>query len=323
MQHSYSGKTGDLHIESDPPGALVKIDGKLVSGTTPVTVENVAAGHRKITLRKEALFGRQKILLKPEDLLKVKIPLVLGTGALKVISNPVGADVYINNEKRDSTPCIIDDIPATKHSIRLEKKGFISHEDSVNINLHKTTTVSENLAEAAILAVHTKPPGASVALDEELVGETPIRDYAVLPRTYRIKITLPNYKPIAEKIILEPGKNLVKDFRLNHTEHYLDSVKTVRKIKQKRNQTIRRIVFALGTAAATGAGLYFNNQVASLSNEQRALQEAYDNADSDFDQFETEYREKGKDAAVSAQRRNILYVAGGACMLGFIVSIPF
>lgn len=41
-------------------------------------------------------------------------------GGLHLTSTPKGAEVYVNNSYRDNTPCVIDDLPAGKYSIRLQ-----------------------------------------------------------------------------------------------------------------------------------------------------------------------------------------------------------
>jgi hypothetical protein len=152
------------------------------------------------------LLGKEEPAPKPEPAPAPEV----GTGTIKVISTPPGAQVSINGWKKCKTPCQAEDIKiGTQHTIKvsatgyqpwimrftLEKKGEIK---TLQPTLAKLTEEPkkepEGTADAGIkeepekkdpkkkpvamrfgrVRVITKPPGASLELDgAELMDKTP------------------------------------------------------------------------------------------------------------------------------------------------------
>jgi hypothetical protein len=56
-----------------------------------------------------------------------------------------------------------------------------------------------------ILIVETDPPGSTIYLDQEKVGETPIEIEGLKPRKYAVKITKEGYEPVDHEISLTEG----------------------------------------------------------------------------------------------------------------------
>jgi len=128
------GGPGQLRIESDPPGAVVFIDGQK-HGSTPTLVSGLPTG-RQLTIRIEAEGYRpweHKItidsIMPRRDIragLLADTKCSMGEGWLHVVSEPKEATVEVNGKRLPgSTPLILDKICAgEKLTLKLQKAGY-------------------------------------------------------------------------------------------------------------------------------------------------------------------------------------------------------
>ncbi len=70
-------------------------------------------------------------------------------GHLEVISTPVGAGIYIDDDYKGVTPLAISNVSVGNHSIRLTKQGYDDWTTSEDIKAEETSSVAATLLEAA------------------------------------------------------------------------------------------------------------------------------------------------------------------------------
>ena len=130
----YVGKTsGTLNIVTIPTGAKIYIDGKIEASTTPT----------EIIIKK----GRYDISISKEDYenYSTAVDIEVGTtrnisttlkkqilGALRVVTNPEGANVYIDGAYIGATPVSFT-IETGTHNIEIIKEGYYDHANTVQI----------------------------------------------------------------------------------------------------------------------------------------------------------------------------------------------
>ncbi|WP_292349274.1 MULTISPECIES: PEGA domain-containing protein [unclassified Methanoregula] len=68
-----------------------------------------------------------------------------GTGTLSVVTNPAGAQVFVDDVMRGLSPANIPGLPAGEHMLRLEKSGYGTMRVPVSIESGKTTDYSTGL----------------------------------------------------------------------------------------------------------------------------------------------------------------------------------
>src|SRR5207237_7613025 len=68
-------------------------------------------------------------------------------GALLVTSDQAGADVFLDGQRRDSTPALLSDIPEGQHSLEV-KKGDLSWKQIVTVVGGQQQKVQAQLAPA-------------------------------------------------------------------------------------------------------------------------------------------------------------------------------
>ncbi len=134
-----AGKRGSLHIDADEPGASIEIDGTVIEGKIPVTLDEFPAGGHEIVVRHTNKIGRKKIFLNPGELLKVNVEMREGLGHIKVFSTPDAIDVLIDKKNYGPTP-LETELPVGEHTVRIEKTGFEPVEKSVTIQHNARVT---------------------------------------------------------------------------------------------------------------------------------------------------------------------------------------
>jgi hypothetical protein len=154
-------KRGDasLYVKSDPDSARIYVDGKLVDGQTPLTLDNLTPGDHVIKTTKRELTGFATITLQANKMGRLDIRLVKQKTILKVASTPSEAEVYINGSPRTKakpdqiTPAIFENIAADSLLLTLFKVGYLDTTVGVRIATNEINNVSVALAEAPVEVV--------------------------------------------------------------------------------------------------------------------------------------------------------------------------
>ena len=81
----------------------------------------------------------------PSQAMATSAPAAPGTGTLSVITNPAGAQVFVDDVMRGLSPANIPGLPAGPHTLRLEKSGYRNMTVPVSIESGKTTDYSTGL----------------------------------------------------------------------------------------------------------------------------------------------------------------------------------
>ena len=77
-------------------------------------------------------------------------------GSLNVTTNPIGANIYIDNEKKGSTPDIVNNLLIGSHTIRLEIDGYDSETQNITIEEGKIKELAINLNKKKPVYVEPK-----------------------------------------------------------------------------------------------------------------------------------------------------------------------
>jgi hypothetical protein len=144
--------TGSIHVESVPSGAGVNIDG-WDKGKTPVTVSQVKPGSHTITVKLAGYSDyTNSIEVKAGYRTSVTVPLKqesqTGSGTLTVRSNPTGATVYLDGDKKGTAPLELQNVPAGSHKVLLTMQGYGDSSQTVEMTDGSNKEVSVSLAKA-------------------------------------------------------------------------------------------------------------------------------------------------------------------------------
>lgn len=198
-----NSKLGTLYITSDPDEADVSIDNAVV-GVTPLDYDLPAGIHTLILDKQGYQTYSSQVSISPGELTSLNISLtqinsssqdtnvsanssnetaamLTGTGTLSIHSFPSKATVLIDNQTVGNnalTPTVLYNITEGVHIISFEKDGYVPYSTSVIVVANNVTPVSANLtdmdAQFGTLQVWTDPANATVFLDNQSIGTTPL-----------------------------------------------------------------------------------------------------------------------------------------------------
>lgn len=198
--------TSSVLIESKPDGAIVEIDGKPV-GQTPIILHDQAIGKHSARLSKPGCIT-QEISWNVEDARPqvASANLFSNTGTLEIRSNPDNANVFLDDKPCGKTP-FSDRIEQGEHEIRVELKGYNSHEQNVVVtkDAKKDVTVTLQLLPGN-LNIKTNPPGASVTLNDRQYQNSPVEIKNLLPGDYKLKVEKEGCDPVEKDIKITAGE---------------------------------------------------------------------------------------------------------------------
>lgn len=113
-----------IKVITEPPGAVVEADGRLVGGTTPLSLPEVVLGKSlEISIRLEG-HRPLKTRVYATDTSSIASFKLEPARALDVNSEPVGARVLVNDENIGLTPIPDLAAPTAKFVLKIERPGF-------------------------------------------------------------------------------------------------------------------------------------------------------------------------------------------------------
>jgi hypothetical protein len=134
------------------------------------------------------------------------------TGSLTVNANVEGANVFFDGNAVGEAPYQQGDLKPGSYQIRVEKEGFETFEEVVRITAGQGSQVRATLeAVMASLRIESDVAGATVFLDREYLGTTPIETKGLQPGTYELTASADGYDMYAETVELarEPRDILI------------------------------------------------------------------------------------------------------------------
>jgi len=193
----------NLTINSTPRGARVYVDG-IFKGTAPISI-HVTPGYHSIRLDLEGYMDYQDSIRVTGDT-NLNISLQIGEGALVVFSEPLSADVYVDDKYYGRTPITIQRIPAGRRIVTVRLQGYADWSDEVIIEPGEISQINVKLKLAGTLQVSSSPSGAKVYLDGKDIGETPLSNSNIPEGTHNLRLELFGYRPWQGIIEVSPGR---------------------------------------------------------------------------------------------------------------------
>jgi hypothetical protein len=188
--------TGSLNIETDPAGAVVRID-DTPRGTTPLTV-SLPAGKHTVVVQHESSSKQLEIDIAsgvtksyhiawaPAAAPPVAAPV---TGSLSVVSDVPGSAVIVDGSTRGQTPLTINDLSIGRHEV-LVRSASATYRRSVDIQAGSTASLVVGGATATASSwgwVTVEAPfTVQVLEDGRVVGTSEIDRIMLAPGTHQL-----------------------------------------------------------------------------------------------------------------------------------------
>jgi len=197
---------GGLKIYSNPPEAEIYIDGQSY-GTTPKIIKQLSVGEHQLVLKKGTYDNFSKtVQVNFNSFQKVNAKLKR-LGALSIKSNPPNADIFINGKSYGRTPQRINNLLSGNYKVSVKKDGYVEFQSQENVIAEKTTALNANLKKYTQLYIYSDPSLASVYINGEHKGKTPLNIKLAPGKNIHLKLTKSVYSDWEKTIDLAEGKN--------------------------------------------------------------------------------------------------------------------
>ncbi len=196
-------QVGRVVVETNPPGAKAYIGNDLI-GTTPFTHDK-PVGKYVITLKKPGF--RDTILeanIAADETLDIQVDLIERIGALKITTNPPGAEIHVNDVYQGESPLRIEKRPGN-YRLVISKNKFRELNEELVIEDNITKNIHRDLDPVIVeVRIDSEPSHAKVWLNGEDMGYTPVLLHKE-PGNYTIRLTRPGYRNYVEEIHVKEG----------------------------------------------------------------------------------------------------------------------
>jgi PEGA domain len=201
-----------LTISSQPPGAIITLDGVEV-GPTPWS-EEVKAGDRKVAVKLDGYKSdERKVPVATGRDADVSFALTRnpGPGKLHIETDPTEAVVSIDGQQVGTAP-FNGDVAPGDHQLEVSLEKYRSVAQGISLEPGQSLSLKLAMQEATserlppLIAVASDPQGAQLAVDGKPAGVTPVKVRSV-PGSHEIRLTLDGYTPRTGKILLPESKD--------------------------------------------------------------------------------------------------------------------
>lgn len=208
---------GDLRVETTPPGAEVRIDGR-VAGRSPLTVRGLAVkgAHRVEVSRDGYGVARADVAINANTVTTSALVLEMGTASMLVTTEPGGGEIRVDGTVRGTAP-VTAALPLGRHVFRATRDGY---------NVAETTLVVTDATRQLHLALTREAPGVLVVL-----GDLPAQIYidgalvvenvqnsgprSLPPGNHTVRVILVSGETIDHTVAVRSGERATYDFSRN------------------------------------------------------------------------------------------------------------
>lgn len=216
--------TASVMIRSNPAGAEVNFNGEVV-GETPMTLHDQPIGKYTAILKKQGYTNVEINWEVPDPRPQVvNASLISNMGNLSIASNPSNCSIFIDEKPRGPTP-FEGSIEQGSHKIRIEKEGYTPIEEVMIVKKNEKSTKSYTLQmKPGAITVKSTPSGASVFLNNQLYGNTPVEIKELVPGTYQIRVEKAGCDPLIKQISIAAGRSAEEAVQLSSNTGGIDLV---------------------------------------------------------------------------------------------------
>ena len=215
-------QVGSISIETDPIECEIYLNGIKQNRLTPVVLRNIQVGSYQLELKKEGFTSIKKLIeIKEGETNKVIEKLIAGI-TIPIITEPSNASIEIDGIYLGISPISYKFTMGKNYNIKITKENYKPINETIFIteNVNKLPVYNLEKLEK-ILPIITEPTNATIEIDGKFIGISPISYKFTIGKTYNLKITKENYKPINETIFITENVYKLPVYNLEKLEKIL------------------------------------------------------------------------------------------------------
>lgn len=203
---------GYLGIEVEPEGSTLFLDGNFI-GHSPMYLAFITPRHYDLEIGKVATDGGVSYKGITSDLYVARFKKTMTHYTLEPLysyvirSSPSGATVTVDGKVSDDvTPSRISNLTEGKHELILDLAGYPSIRHIIDTHETPENVLLDFESNHAIY-IESKPSGAQVKIDGEIIGRTPCFAQGIEMNTHNFELSLHGYKTLDMNIDLKTKGN--------------------------------------------------------------------------------------------------------------------
>jgi serine/threonine-protein kinase len=221
--------TGQLSIDSVPPGAQIQVDGQTSASLTPFNLTGVSVGSHVVTITKDGYAPQTRtIAVNAGGISAVNVQLAFLAATVSLSSDPAGSSIWMDGKDTGRvTPIQFPVDKAGAHTFVFKKQGYLDATANANLQVGQTSHLSASLkalgvtdeikvggkfkkmfggsetAGMGVVNVKTQPKGAQIAVNNRMLDKMSPVEFYLNPGTYVIDITLSGFKDVHKIVDVE------------------------------------------------------------------------------------------------------------------------
>ncbi len=194
-----------LSIRSKPDSANVYINNVLY-GKTPIELLNIDAGFKKIKLVKDSSkIWTANVFLKKDSSIQIYAVLDGNYGLLTLRSDPLGADVYVNDTLIGKTPLDKYKIKSGINFVKIEKENYLTWEKFIAVT-PRLKMINVNLIRPfGSLSFNNISSDQNIYIDGQVLNKNKLKNYILPIGNHEIRLSDTKFnKEIYDNIDVAP-----------------------------------------------------------------------------------------------------------------------
>jgi formylglycine-generating enzyme required for sulfatase activity len=157
----------------------------------------------------------------------LEVRLTPGWAEVSITSTPPEADIYIDDEVVGQTPLNVE-IMQGAHNLRVKKSRYKTWQDDIKVTANEPMTINDIILEPAdaVVKLETNPSRASVIIDGQYSGLTPLETALTPGKKVDIRFFKEGYQRTSRRITVSSGEeqHLVVDLTPELTDISINSI---------------------------------------------------------------------------------------------------
>jgi hypothetical protein len=206
---------GAIHVVTDVIGATATLFGpagkQLRQCQTPCSFNGLVANRFSLEVREDGYRTIQTALqVKAGEVVDQKLSLESLSAGLLVVSDPPGADVWINGAKQSGKTPVVLPLAAGQFNLVLKLQGYANYSAAVQVKDNVQTEVSAqlHLKDAGRMAwadVTTNPAGAEIVVDGTTTSQFSPSRVQVSAGIHTITLKMKGFQPARQTVEVTEG----------------------------------------------------------------------------------------------------------------------